>query len=224
MTGFLQCSRDELEFGIGDDRGISQLPASRSGVRKGIIQSMARDFTTARFIRWLFVDRPLQWTSPKRGPMQGRRPGKIIEPAPRELSPDAVRELCGEEVDGPVAEPYAIRLCERRADRNLREALVDRSGSFVNEALTTIGMTAVGFFDPIDFFLGRGALRVWRGGSRARRPSRARRISDNAITETSVAIAVEILGRTMDPQADEEFDLTNEMISIGLGTAVRAAD
>ena len=176
-------------------------------------------FTTVRFLRWLFIDRQLQGKYPKRGPMQGRRPGKIIEPPPRELSPDEVRELCGEEVDEPVAEPYAIRLCERRANREFLESVIERSDSGLNEALTRIGMTFLGLFDPIERGLGK-LLGASRGGS----SSLTLRVVDSVRTEARVKLAVEIAGRTMDPQADEDFDLVNEILSVGLGTAVRAVD
>ena len=214
MSVFLHCSESDLEAGLeGGPQDIDSLPASRDGVRRAIIETMGRDFPTSRLFRWLVIDRQLQGKYPKRGPMRGRRPGKIIEPAPNTLSPEEVWELCGEEVDQEVAEPYAIRLCERRANREFLESLIGRSDSGLNEALTRIGMTVLGLFDPIQRFLGKG-LKVGRGSS----------IVDSAITEARVATALEIAGRAMDPQADEDFDLLNEVLSVGLGTAVRVMD
>ena len=161
MSMFLHCSEGDLEAGLeGGPQDINSLPASRQGVSKAIIETMGRDFTTVRFLRWLFVDRSLKSMSPKRGPMRGRRPGKIVEPAPNTLSPQEVWELCGEEVDQEVAEPYAIRLCERRANRVFHESLIERSDSGLNEALTRMGMTVLGLFDPIERGLGTAVRAV----------------------------------------------------------------
>ena len=137
MSGFLQCSGDDLEFGIVDDRGISQLPASLEAFLSNSVTESWYNTVSGATLR-AFTD---------------LRANTFARNFLTAETANSRGELWGVTVDGPVSEAYLNTRIEREQRRRFRQAVLRRPESVFVEGLGASLGTASTVVEPVNLFL-----------------------------------------------------------------------
>ena len=194
MSGFLQCSGDDLEFGIAGDRGISQLPASLGALASSQVADTFINTTTGAIIRRVRDELAKASEDQLLTLEQANERGQVVSLT----------------FDGSVTAAYVELRIAREQNRLFRQAVLQRPESEAVGDLMRAAAAGLATFEPANLALTFFAWPVRFGGPVV--TAAVNSLMDFAATEA----AVELQNQSEGHGRDVETFLIDMLTSAGL--------
>lgn len=157
MSDFLLGSDQDVESGLEGTQNLSDTAASREAVRS-VIRQRRLDEDPIPFIKRHLERGRLNPSDQRRWKLVNGMRSIATVKKNREVSSEVALEVYGVPVDEDITEDWAEVLARRQDERDLQQAIVDRSDSLLNERLgREIAELESITSDPVSFGIGRAA-------------------------------------------------------------------
>ena len=194
MSDFLLGSDQDAEKGLEGTQNLSETAASRGAVRS-VIRQRRLDEDPIPFIKRHLERGRLNPSDQRRWKLVNGMRSIVTVKKNREVSPEVALEVYGVPVDEWVTEDWIEVLARKQDERDLQQAILDRSDSLLNERLAReVAELESTTSEPVSFLIGRAArLPKMLGRHLEPLSGRTRRFAEAAVEDLWDSLFIEPL-------------------------------
>ena len=222
MTGFLLCSRKDLEAGIDGERNLFDLPAGFGMAREAAGDRAVFHGPFASIVRF-FHHKEI---NPSLAPIRSRGPGGKLQhrnpiPSGTPLTPAEVRRRFNIVVDQPVRFAYAEELVELRQQEAFWRAVLSRAdGGLEYYAALGLAELRVSIEDPVNLLSNLVSLPPKVGTKLVKWVGRGGRMAVGAAEGLITSIAIESIVQAQAHSEGADLDLGDSLMALVGGVLI----